>query len=165
MVWSVLAQVLGCVVDRVVGARRAARAQDLELALPRHQVRLVPRRSPHSSRRSRWETLTVAVRTATLAHRSTGPRPVARATGDGATVAARGGLSPVDVPAPRRRRPTAARRRGRSTSRDVLTRRHVPPAPLCRQRITTWRQFLARHRNAVLACHFFAVETLFLKTG
>ncbi len=53
---------------------------------------------------------------------------------------------------------------GRSTVRDVLKRRHVPPAPLRRQRGSTWRQFLAQHRDAVLACDFFTVETLFLKT-
>ncbi len=53
---------------------------------------------------------------------------------------------------------------GRSTVRDVLTRRHVPPTPLRSRRASTWRPFLARHRDVVLACNFFTVETLFLKT-
>jgi len=53
---------------------------------------------------------------------------------------------------------------GRSTIRDALKRRHVPPAPLRGQRTGTWREFLGRHRHAVLACDFFTVETLFLKT-
>jgi transposase InsO family protein len=53
---------------------------------------------------------------------------------------------------------------GRSTVRDILKRRHVPPAPQRGRRPSTWRQFLAQHRDAVLACDFFTVETLFLKT-
>jgi putative transposase len=53
---------------------------------------------------------------------------------------------------------------GRSTIRDVLKRRCVPPAPRRSQRATGWRQFLAQHRDVVLACDFFTVETVFLKT-
>ena len=53
---------------------------------------------------------------------------------------------------------------GRSTIRDVLKRRHVPPAPRRGQRATGWRQFLAQHRDVVLAGDFFTVETVFLKT-
>ncbi len=53
---------------------------------------------------------------------------------------------------------------GRSTVRDVLTRRHIPPAPRRGQRPTTWRQFLTGHRDMLLACDFFTVETVFLKT-
>jgi transposase InsO family protein len=53
---------------------------------------------------------------------------------------------------------------GRSTIRDMLKRGHVPPAPLRGRRASTWRQFLAQHRDAVLACDFFTVETVLLKT-
>ncbi len=53
---------------------------------------------------------------------------------------------------------------GRSTVRAVLKRCHVPPVPLRGRRTGTWRQFLAQHRDAVLACDCFTVETLFLKT-
>ncbi len=53
---------------------------------------------------------------------------------------------------------------GRSTIRDVLKRCHIPSAPLRGRRTGTWRAFLARHQDAVLACDFFTVETLFLKT-
>ena len=53
---------------------------------------------------------------------------------------------------------------GRSTVRDILKRRHVPPAPERERRGSTWRQFLARHRHQIVACDFFTVETLFLKT-
>ena len=53
---------------------------------------------------------------------------------------------------------------GRSTVRDILRRQPVPPAPQRRRPGSTWRSFLARHRGQVLACDFFTVETLFLKT-
>jgi len=52
----------------------------------------------------------------------------------------------------------------RSTIRDILKRRHVPPAPDRERRGSNWRQFLARHRHQIVACDFFTVETLFLKT-
>ncbi len=54
-------------------------------------------------------------------------------------------------------------RLGRSTVRDVLQRHRVPPAPT-RRRPSTWRSFLCRHQDALLACDFFTVETLFLQT-
>src|SRR5919202_306510 len=41
----------------------------------------------------------------------------------------------------------------RSAVRDVLKRQRVPPAPTRRQR-STWRTFLARHQDQVLACDF-----------
>ncbi len=53
---------------------------------------------------------------------------------------------------------------GRSTVRDVLKRQHVPPAPQRAQRGSTWRSFLRQHRQQLLACDFFTVETLFLRT-
>ena len=53
---------------------------------------------------------------------------------------------------------------GRSTVRDVLQRHRVPPAPTRQRRSSTWRSFLRRHKDQVLACDFFTVETLFLKT-
>lgn len=51
---------------------------------------------------------------------------------------------------------------GRSTVRDALKGRHVPPAPERERRGSTWCQFLARHH--IVACAFFTCETLFLKT-
>jgi putative transposase len=53
---------------------------------------------------------------------------------------------------------------GRSTVRDVLRRHRVPPAPARRRQPSTWRAFLRRHRDQLLACDFFTVETLSLKT-
>ena len=53
---------------------------------------------------------------------------------------------------------------GRSTVRDVLKRHRVPPAPQRRRQASTWRAFLRRHQDQLLACDFFTVETLRLKT-
>jgi hypothetical protein len=53
---------------------------------------------------------------------------------------------------------------GRSTVRDVLKRRRVPPAPQRVQRSTRWRTFLGHYKQQILACDFFTVETAWLKT-
>jgi putative transposase len=53
---------------------------------------------------------------------------------------------------------------GRSTVRDVLQRHRVPPAPTRRCQSSTWHTFLRRHRDQLLACDSFTVETLCLKT-
>jgi hypothetical protein len=55
-------------------------------------------------------------------------------------------------------------RLGHVTIRAVLRRHGLPPAPERQRRGSTWRAFLSRHRDQVLACDFFTVETLFLKT-
>ena len=51
-----------------------------------------------------------------------------------------------------------------TTVRAILQRHGLPPAPERRRRGSTWRSFLSRHQDQILACDFFAVETLFLKT-
>jgi len=53
---------------------------------------------------------------------------------------------------------------GRSTIRDVLKRRRVPPAPERRRRGRSWRTFLAHYKAEVVACDFFTLETAWLKT-
>ena len=53
---------------------------------------------------------------------------------------------------------------GRSTVRDVLKRHGVPPAPARERQPSTWRAFLRRHQDQILACDFFTVDTLFLQT-
>jgi transposase InsO family protein len=63
-----------------------------------------------------------------------------------------------------RENPRWGHRLGHVTIRAVLGRHGLPPAPERRRRGSTWRAFLGRHRDAVLACDFFTVETLFLKT-
>src|SRR5262249_18768666 len=50
-----------------------------------------------------------------------------------------------------------------TTVRAILKRHGLPPAPE-RRRGSTWRSFLRRHQDQILACDFFTVETLFLKT-
>jgi putative transposase len=51
---------------------------------------------------------------------------------------------------------------GRTTIKDVLRRHNIPPAP--ERGHTSWRTFLNHYRDQILACDFFTVETLFLKT-
>jgi putative transposase len=51
-----------------------------------------------------------------------------------------------------------------TTVRAILQRHGLPPAPEQRRRGSTWRSFLVRHQHQVLACDFFTVETVFLKT-
>jgi transposase InsO family protein len=50
-----------------------------------------------------------------------------------------------------------------SAVRAALRRHRVPPAPQ-RCRATTWRQFVRAHKDQLLACDFFTVETLWLTT-
>jgi hypothetical protein len=45
ILWAVLAHLAGFVVDLVGGARRTADAKDLEIALLRHQLRVLFRRA------------------------------------------------------------------------------------------------------------------------
>lgn len=53
---------------------------------------------------------------------------------------------------------------GRSTVRDILKRRHVPPAPDRGKQGSSWRSFLGHYANQFLACDFLTVETVWLKT-
>ncbi len=189
MFWAVLVHLAGFMVDLTVGVRRAEQAKDLEIALLRHQVRLLQRRASRPPRLSRWEKLTLAVLATKFSRLTTGPRErLARAIFlvQPATVLRwhrelvrrkwtfrrrhRGGRPPIaaEVEALLLRLAAVNPRwgygrlqgelrklghaLGRSTIRDVLKRRRVPPAPRRGQRASTWRQFLARHRDAVLAC-------------
>jgi transposase InsO family protein len=52
---------------------------------------------------------------------------------------------------------------GRSTIAAVLKRHGVPPAPT-RDHGTTWRSWYRHYRQQVLACDFYQVDSLFLKT-
>ena len=53
---------------------------------------------------------------------------------------------------------------GRSTVRDVLKRHGIQPAPERARRSGHWRTFLNSHKDSVLACDFFTVETVWLQT-
>src|SRR3954452_24383402 len=74
MLWAVLTHLVGFVVDLVINARRTEDAKDLEIALLRHQLRLLLRRSSHPPRLSRWEKLTLAVLAAKLGRVVAGSR-------------------------------------------------------------------------------------------
>jgi hypothetical protein len=50
------------------------------------------------------------------------------------------------------------------TVRNVLRRHRVPPAPQRSRSGLSWRRFLNHYRQQLLACDFFAVETLRLQT-
>jgi putative transposase len=52
----------------------------------------------------------------------------------------------------------------RSAVRDVLKWHHISPAPQRGRRGDSWRAFVRRHGEQLLACDFFTVETLFLQT-
>jgi len=201
MLWSALMHLVGFVADLVIGARRTVDAKDLEIALLRHQIRLLQRRAGHPPRLSRWEKLLLAILVAKLGRVATGSRgylsravllvrPETALRWHRELVRRKwtyrrpavGGRPPLEAEVealllrlaaenPRwgygRRQGELAKLGyglGRSTVRDALKRRQVPPAPQRGQRGSTWRHFLARHRDAVLACDFFTVETLFLQT-
>src|SRR3954447_12660587 len=67
MGWFVLMHLAGLIVDLIGGAHGEAEEKDLQIALLRHQVRLLERRLPRPPRLSRWEKLTLAALTARLA--------------------------------------------------------------------------------------------------
>ena len=53
---------------------------------------------------------------------------------------------------------------GETTLRDILRRHNIPPAPLRKQRASSWRTFLMHHCHQLPVCDFFTVETLRLQT-
>jgi len=201
MVWFVLLHLVGLIVDLLAGACGKADEKELQIALLRHQVRLLQRRSPRPPHLARWEKLTLAALTARLVRLTNRPRTqlaqilllvqpetalkwhrelVRRKwTYRRRLASGRPPVSP-DIAALLLRLATENPRwgygrlqgellklghaLGRSTIRAMLKRRRVPPAPRRGSHATSWRQFLAQHRDAVLACDFFTVETVFLKT-
>jgi hypothetical protein len=200
MAWLILGHLIAFLVDLVAGKRRAADEKDLEIALLRHQLRILQRKRGRPPRLARWERLTLAVLAAKLAglvarrgalqrsmllvrpetvlrwHRELVRRKWTRARSRAA------GRPPLaaDLEALILRRARENARWGysrihgelvklgfrlsRSAVRDVLKRHHVAPGPERGRRGDTWGAFLARHRGALIACDFFTVETLFLKT-
>src|SRR2546423_13567747 len=52
---------------------------------------------------------------------------------------------------------------GETKIADVLQEHGIPPAPQ-RGGSTSWRQLMQHYKEQILACDFFTVETLFLKT-
>src|SRR4051794_40435737 len=74
MLWALPTDLTGFVVDLLVGARPTEDAKDLEIALLRHQLRLLLRRAGRPPRLSRWERLTLAVLAAKLGRVIAGSR-------------------------------------------------------------------------------------------
>jgi hypothetical protein len=61
MVWLILGHLIASLADLVAGGRRARDEKDLEIALLRHQLRILRRKAGRSPRLARWEKLTLAV--------------------------------------------------------------------------------------------------------
>jgi hypothetical protein len=200
MFWSVLAHLAALLLDLVSARRQSEGAKDLEIAVLRHQLRMLERRRPRP-RIARWEKLVLALlatklRRGTMGARQAWTRSLVLVTPE--TVLRwhrdlvrrkwtfrgchRAGRRPTDptiealVVRLARENPRWGYARihgeltklghavGRSTIRAILRRHAVPPAPQRAQRGSTWRAFLGGHRDTLLACDFFTVETAFLRT-
>ena len=200
MAWLILGHLIAFLVDLASAGRHAADQKDLEIALLRHQLRILQRKHGRPSRLARWEKLTLAVLLAKLAGLVAGrgelrrclvlfqPETVLRWHRDLVrrkwtfTRAPAAGRPPMATElealvlrlAAENGRWGYSRIHGelrklgysisRSAVRDVLKRHHVAPAPQRGRHGGTWRAFLRRHREQLLACDFFTVETLFLQT-
>jgi putative transposase len=53
---------------------------------------------------------------------------------------------------------------GKRTIGDILARHGLLPAPECSRQKSLWRPFLNHYKEQIMACDFFTVETLMLKT-
>ncbi len=200
MFWSVLAQLVAVLLDLLTARRQPEGAKDLEIAVLRHQLRMLERRQPRP-RLARWERLTLVLlvtrlRRLALGTRERWSRSLVLVTPETVLRWHRdlvrrkwtfrrhhhAGRRPTDAAlaalivrlATENPRWGYARVQGelgklghtvgRTTIRAVLRRQGVPPAPQRGQGSSTWRAFLARHRDQIVACDFFTVETLWLKT-
>jgi len=199
MFWSAIGQIVALLLDVFIARREPACAKDLEIAILRHQLRMLDRRQPRP-RLSRWERLTLALLVMQLCRLTAGagqcwsrslvlvtPETVLRWHRDlvrrkwAFRGHRRAGRRPTDAAlealvvrlARENARWGYARIHGelrklghtvgRSTIRAILRRHDIPPVPR-RGQGGRWRAFLARHSEQILACDFFTVETLFLKT-
>jgi hypothetical protein len=69
-------------------------------------------------------------------------------------------LSPTSWPGTA---PKLGHRLSHTSARSILQRQGLPSPPERRRRGSTWRTFLRRHQDQILACDFFTIETLLLK--
>ena len=200
MLWSAVAHLMALLLDLFTAGRQPEDAKDLEIAMLRHQLRVLARRQPRPHL-ARWERLILALLVTKL--RRLMAMPPSRWSQSLVLVTPetvlrwhrelvrrkwtfrgrrRAGRRPTDAALAAliarfaRENPRWGYARihgelaklghtiGRSTIRAILQRLGVPPAPQRGQANGTWRQFLARHKGQILACDFFTVETLFLKT-
>ena len=169
---------------------RSKQDQALEVLILRHQLRIALRQAPSAPRLSRWEKATLAARgtrcrdlagalvlvepaTVLRWHREIVRRKWTYGT------APKRGCPPIPAATAEvivrfaRENPAwgygklqgellkVGHRVSEATIKRVLRRQGLPPAP--RRGRTTWRAFLAQHREQLLACDFFTVDTLFLQ--
>ncbi len=66
MIYFVLAQILGVLLDLTATLRCSDQEKDLEILLLRQQLRILQRQHPHPPRISRWEKVALAVLAAKL---------------------------------------------------------------------------------------------------
>jgi transposase len=190
MPYRVVHLVLTFCLDLLQVLARSKQDQALEIVMLRHQLRIALRQAPSAPRLSRWEKVTraapgarcrdlaqalVLVKPATVLrwHRAIvrrqwtyGNTPkCGRPATPAATVALivrfarenrtwgygkmQGELLKVGLSV------------SQASIKRVLRRQGLPPAP--RRGHTTWRAFLAQHRDQRLACDCFTVDTLFLQ--
>ncbi len=178
------------VLDLIQALARSKQDQALEVVILRQQLPMALRQAPSSPRLSRWEKVTLAAlgaRCRDLATALVLVKPATVLRWHRAIVKRKWTYGNT---AKRGRPPTPAatvelivrfarenrtwgygkiqgellkvgHRVSRATIKRVLRRQRLAPAP--RRGSTTWRAFVAQHRDQLLACDFFTVDTLFLQ--
>ncbi len=190
MPFLVVHLVLTFFLDLIRALTRSKQDQAVEILLLRQQLRIALRQAPPAPRLSRWEKVTLAVlgaRCRDLANALVLVKPatvlrwhreiVTRKWTYGNT--AKRGRPPTPdatveliVRFARENRAwgygkiqgellKVGHRVSRATIKRVLHRYRLAPAP--RRGSTTWRAFVAQHRDQLLACDFFTVDALFLQ--
>lgn len=190
MLFSALSATLALLLDLLHAATRGEHDKTIEIVALRHQLRLYARTASRKPRLSRWDKVVLATIVATYRvltralmlvqpatvvrwHREIVKRQWTYGTtpkrGRPATPAA---TVEVIVRFAREHRAwgcgkiqgellKVGHRASRATIKRVLLAQDLPPAP--RRGRTTWRAFLAQHRDHLLAYDFFTVDTLFLQ--
>ncbi len=189
MPFLVVHLVLTFSLDRIRALTRSKQDQAVEILLLRQQLRIALRQAPPAPRLSRWEQVTLAILGARCRDLANAlvlvPATVLRWHRAIVTRKWTYGNTPK-----RGRPPTPAttvelivrfarenrawgygkiqgellkvgHRVSRATIKRVLRRYRLAPAP--RRGSTTWRAFVAQHRDQLLACDCFTVDALFLQ--
>ncbi len=191
MPFLVVHLILTFFLDVIWALTRSRQDQTLEIALLPQQLRIAQRQASSAPRLTRWEKVTLAtlgtrcrdlanalvlVQPATVLrwHRELvrrkwtygntprrGRPPTSAATVEVIVRLAREnsawGYGKIQGALPK-----LGHHVSRATIKRVARRHGLPPAPQ-RRCSTTWRAFLAQHRDQLLACDFFTVDTLFLR--
>jgi len=178
------------VLDLLHAVTRSRRDLAVEVIVLRQQVRMYQRKAQRAPRLARWDKVLLAAiitRSRALASAITIVKPETVLRWHREIVQRKWGYGNT----PKRGRPTTpaatvdlivriarenrtwgygkiqgellkvGHRVSRATIKRVVRRHDLPPAP--RRGHTTWRAFLAQHRDQILACDFFTVDTLSLQ--